>query len=61
LLFGFSSSLAVNVFNIRSLDFMPSEVFNMLPYLITLLTLVVFSGKDYAPRAAGQPYDVSSS
>ena len=53
-LFGFSSSLAVNVFNIRSLDFLPSEVFNMLPYLITLLTLVVFSGKDYAPRAVGQ-------
>jgi len=53
LLFGFSSSLAVNVFNIRSLDFLPSEIFNMLPYLITLLTLVVFSGKDYAPRALG--------
>ena len=58
-LFGFSSSLAVNVFNIRSLDFMPSEVFNMLPYLITLLTLVVFSGKEHAPRAVGQPYDKS--
>ncbi|MCL2276965.1 MAG: ABC transporter permease [Treponema sp.] len=53
LLFGFSSSLAVNVFNIRSLDFLPSEIFNMLPYLITLLMLVVFSGKDYAPRALG--------
>ena len=57
LLFGLSSSFAVNVFNIRSLDFMPSEVFNMLPYLITLLTLVVFSGKDFAPKAVGQPYD----
>jgi len=57
LLFGFSSSLAVNVFNIRSLDFLPSEVFSMLPYVITLLTLVVFSGKDYAPKAVGQPYE----
>jgi len=56
LLFGFSSSLAVNVFNIRSLDFLPSEVFNMLPYLITLLTLVVFSGRDHAPRALGSNY-----
>jgi len=28
-----------------------------LPYLITLLTLVIFSGKDYSPRAVGQPYD----
>ncbi|MCL2765045.1 MAG: ABC transporter permease [Treponema sp.] len=56
-LFGLSSSLAVTVFNIRSLDFLPSEVFNMLPYLITLLTLVIFSGRDYAPKAIGQPYD----
>jgi simple sugar transport system permease protein len=59
-LFGFSSSLAVNVFNIRSLDFLPSEIFNMMPYLITLLTLVIFSGKDYAPKAVGQPFDKSS-
>jgi len=56
-LFGISSSLAVNVINIRSLQFLPSEVFSMTPYLITLLTLVIFSGKDHAPRAAGQPYN----
>jgi simple sugar transport system permease protein len=55
-LFGISSSMAVNIVNINSLQFLPSEVFNLMPYLITLLTLVVFSGKDYAPRAAGQPY-----
>jgi len=59
-LFGLSSSFAVNVFNIRKLDFLPSEIFNMLPYLITLLTLVIFSGKDHAPRAVGQPYDRQS-
>jgi simple sugar transport system permease protein len=53
LLFGFSSSLAVSIINIRSLHFFPSEFFNMLPFLITLLTLVIFSGKDYAPRALG--------
>ena len=55
-LFGISSSLAVNIVNIRSLQFLPSEVFNMTPYLITLLTLVIFSGKDYSPKAAGKPY-----
>ena len=54
LLFGLSSSFAVNVFNIRTLDFLPSEVFNMLPYLITLLTLVIFSGKDSAPKALSE-------
>jgi len=56
-LFGFSSALAVNIVNIASLRTLPSEFFSLLPYLITLLTLVIFSGKDYAPRAVGQPYD----
>jgi simple sugar transport system permease protein len=60
-LFGVSSALAVNIVNIRSLQFLPSEFFNALPYVITLLTLVIFSGKDYAPRASGQPYDKGKS
>jgi simple sugar transport system permease protein len=60
-LFGVSSALAVNIVNIRTLQFLPPEFFNVLPYLITLLTLVVFSGKDYAPRASGQPYDKGKS
>jgi simple sugar transport system permease protein len=58
LLFGASSALAVNSNNIASLKALfPAEFFTMLPYLITLATLVIFSGKDYAPRASGQPYD----
>ncbi|MCL2092644.1 MAG: ABC transporter permease [Treponema sp.] len=57
LLFGFSSALAVTIVNVESLRILPSEFFSMLPYVITLLTLVIFSGKDYAPRAVGQPYD----
>jgi len=57
LLFGMSSALAVNIVNISHLQFLPSEFFNALPYLITLITLVLFSGKDHAPRAAGQPFD----
>jgi simple sugar transport system permease protein len=60
-LFGFSSALAVNIINIPRFRAMPSEFFSLLPYLITLLTLVVFSGKDYAPRAVGQPYDKGKS
>ncbi|GHU24663.1 ABC transporter permease [Spirochaetia bacterium] len=55
-LFGASSALAVNIINIKSLQFLPPEFFNILPYLITLITLALFSGKDYAPRASGQPY-----
>ena len=53
-LFGISSALAVNIVNISGLQFLPSEFFNALPYLITLITLVLFSGKDYAPRAVGK-------
>ncbi|MDR1059017.1 MAG: ABC transporter permease [Treponema sp.] len=60
-LFGVSSALAVNIINIKSLNFLPSEFFNALPYFITLITLVIFSGKDYAPRASGQPYDKGKS
>ncbi|GHV52686.1 ABC transporter permease [Spirochaetia bacterium] len=60
-LFGASSALAVNIINIEGLRFLPSEFFNALPYFITLVTLVIFSGKDYAPRASGQPYDKGKS
>jgi len=60
-LFGVSSALAVNIVNISGLQFLPSEFFNALPYLITLITLVLFSGKDYAPLAAGKPYDKGKS
>jgi simple sugar transport system permease protein len=57
LLFGVSMALAVYIVNFDSLKFLPPEFFNILPYLITLVTLVFFSGKDYAPKASGQPYD----
>ncbi|MDR2941634.1 MAG: ABC transporter permease [Treponema sp.] len=53
-LFGVSSSMAVNIVNIKKLQFLPSEVFSILPFLITLITLVLFSGKETAPKALGQ-------
>jgi simple sugar transport system permease protein len=53
-LFGASSGLAVYIVNITALKFLPPEFFAALPYIITLVTLVLFSGKDYAPRASGQ-------
>jgi simple sugar transport system permease protein len=60
-LFGLSSALAVNITNIKLLQTLPSEFFSALPYFITLVTLVLFSGKDYAPRASGQPFDKGKS
>ncbi|MDR0377721.1 MAG: ABC transporter permease [Spirochaetaceae bacterium] len=56
-LFGASSALAVNIVNITGLKFLPAEFFNALPYGITVITLILFSGKDYSPKAVGQPYD----
>jgi simple sugar transport system permease protein len=56
-LFGLAMTLAVNAINIAALNAFPPEFFSALPYAITLVTLVVFSGRDYAPRASGQPFD----
>lgn len=61
LLFGTAVALAIYMVNIESLRFLPSEFFSVIPYIITLVTLVAFSGKEYAPRAAGQPYERSGS
>jgi simple sugar transport system permease protein len=61
LLFGTAVALAIYMVNIEFLRFLPSEVFSITPYVITLVTLVMFSGKDYAPKAAGQPYEKGGS
>ncbi|MHC6201922.1 ABC transporter permease [Breznakiellaceae bacterium SP9] len=58
LLFGTASAMAVYIVgSVDSHTFLTSDFFSALPYLITLVTLVIFSGKDYAPRASGEPYD----
>jgi len=61
-LFGFAVAFSVYVVNIPSLrNALPSEFFSLLPYVITLLALVVFSGKNYAPKAEGTPYTQGAS
>lgn len=62
LLFGSAVAFAIYVVNIPALhNMLPSEFFSLLPYVITLLALVVFSGKNYAPVASGKPYEKSAS
>ena len=62
LLFGSAVAFAIYVVNIPALrNLCPSEFFSLLPYVITLLALVVFSGKNYAPAADGKPYEQGSS
>lgn len=61
LLFGFSSAMSVIATNFSFLKQFPTEIFNIFPYVITLIALIIFSGKDYAPRAAGKPYEKGAS
>ena len=62
ILFGFFRALG-NVYS--GLDFMvalnlPSVVYNMLPYIISLVVLAFTSKKSRAPKAEGVPYDKGS-
>ena len=62
LLFGFLRALG-NVYS--GFDFLmalnvPSVVYNMLPYIISLVVLAFTSKKSRAPKAAGLPYDKGS-
>ncbi len=62
LLFGFFRALS-NVYT--GFDFLkqlnlPSTVYNMLPYIISLVVLVLFSKNSAAPKAEGIPYDKGS-
>ena len=59
LLFGFFRALG-NVysgFNLLSSLNLPSSVYNMLPYIISLVVLAFTSQKSRAPKAEGIPYD----
>ena len=62
LLFGFFRALS-NVYTgfdfLRALN-LPSTVYNMLPYIISLIVLVIFSENNAAPKAEGVPYDPSA-
>ena len=62
LLFGFCRALG-NVYS--GFDFLaamniPSVVYNMLPYIISLVVLIFTSKKSRAPKAEGIPYDKGS-
>lgn len=56
LLFGAATALTV-VLGGNTLPFtIPSELLNMLPYILTILTLILFVGRAVAPKADGIPY-----
>ncbi len=52
LLFGFAQALTIQLAN----SGIPSQLLSTLPYLLTLLVLVLFVGRAEPPKANGQPY-----
>jgi ABC-type uncharacterized transport system permease subunit len=57
LFFGFSQATSIYAKDIPFLQTVPQDFFFMLPYVLTVIALVVFSGKSVGPRAAGEIYD----
>ena len=57
LFFGFSQILSVYSTSFVLLSKVPIEFFKTLPYILTIIALVIFSGKAVGPKAAGEPYD----
>lgn len=61
LLFGFFRALGntYNGFAFLSALNLPSTVYNMMPYIISLIVLALTSKSSRAPKAEGIPYDKS--
>jgi simple sugar transport system permease protein len=57
LFFGFSTALSFYANDIPGLSRLPGEFFYALPYVLTIVALVVFAGKSVGPKAAGEIYD----
>ena len=36
---------------------LPKELYDAIPYLLTVVALILFSGRAVGPKAAGEPYD----
>lgn len=57
LLFAFSQAIAITF---GASSFLPSELLNMFPYILTIVVLILFVGKSVAPKASGVPYEKNS-
>ena len=53
ILFGFCNGLRVIL---GSNSVIPVNLISMIPYVVTILTLVLFVGKSRVPAANGKPY-----
>lgn len=55
ILFGFAQALTVMLGG--GTFAIPSEILAMLPYILTIVVLVLFVGRSVAPKADGEPYE----
>ncbi len=58
LLFGFAQALVIVLGG--SNFAIPSEILAMLPYILTIIVLILFVGRSVAPKADGVPYEKGS-
>ena len=57
LFFGFSKIFSIYSNSFSMLKKLPNEFFFALPYLLTIVALVIFSRQSVGPKAAGKSYD----
>ncbi len=57
LVFSFSTVLSIYSDDISFLKSFPNEFFYALPYVLTVIALIVFAGKSIGPKAVGQVYE----
>ncbi|MBN1520190.1 MAG: ABC transporter permease [Spirochaetales bacterium] len=55
--FGFAQTLSYYAKDISFLAWLPNEAFYILPYVLTIVALIMFAGKTVGPKAAGEIYD----
>jgi simple sugar transport system permease protein len=55
-IYGVFQSLAIWIKNTPGITFLPWQVFDMLPYIVTLLVVAGVIGRVRFPKALGQPY-----
>lgn len=57
LFFGFTTILQLYAKDFKLLEDLRLQVFQMIPYVATIIALIVTSGKSVGPKAAGEIYD----
>lgn len=57
LFFGFSTALSLYAKDITFLSKLPAEFFYGLPYVLTIVALILFAGKSVGPKASGEIYE----